>query len=138
MSELVVAASVVRKDEPALRLDEVNRTGTAGQGWRRRQEIHVIRNDRRAVWADDLGPAENFTSPPFSIPALLEHSVAELQDMADSLRDSDVNNMRLAELQQESEEDKALIIQAIDQAEENALMLHRKSVNGPAITVQRI
>ena len=64
--------------------------------------------------------------------------MAELQDMADSLRDSDVNNMRLAELQQESEEDKALIIQAIDQAEENALMLHRKSVNGPAITVQRI
>jgi hypothetical protein len=135
---LVVAASVIRKDEPAFWLDEMNRTGTAGQGMRRWQEICVIRNDRRAVWSDDLGPAGNFTSPPFSIPALLEHTVAELQDMADNLRDSDVNNTRLAELQQESEEDKALIIQAIDQAQENALMLHRKSVNGPAITVQRI
>ena len=133
MSELVVAASIIKNDEPALRLEELKVQGIKGQKMQRRQFIHVVRNDKRAVWSKDLGDAESFHAPPFSIPSLLEHTVAELREIADQLRESKDSNTRLNELSEAS----TLINDAIDQAEELTLKMRRVSVNGPSITVER-
>jgi hypothetical protein len=133
MNELVVAASIVSPDEPALRLEELNVQGINGQKMQRRQFIHVIRDDKRAVWSEDLGDADSFFTPPFSIPSLLEHTVAELREIADQLRESKESVNRVDELSEAS----TLIKDAIDQAEERTLKMRRVSVNGPSITVER-
>ena len=133
MSELVVAASIVKNDEPALRLEELNVQGIKGQGMQRRQFIHVIRDDKRAVWSEDLGDADSFHAPPFAIPSLMEHTVAELREIADQLRESKQGADRIQELSEAS----TLINDAIDQAEELTLKMRRVSVNGPSITVER-
>ena len=133
MSELTAAASIIHKDEPAIRLEELNVPGTIGREMRRRQFIHVVRDDERAVWSEDLGPSDSFHSPEFSIPSLMEHTVAELLEMAEKLRNSRAGHDRLVELGESS----SLIEDAIQQAEESTLRTRRTSVNGPSITVQR-
>jgi len=133
MSELTAAASIIHKDEAALRLEELNVSGALGQGMRRHQFIHVIRDDERAIWSEDLGPSDSFHSPEFSIPSLMEHTVAELLEMAEKLRNSRDGYNRLVELSESS----SLIEDAIQQAEESTLRTRRTSVNGPSITVQR-
>ena len=133
MSELVVAASVVKNDELALRLEELNVQGIKGQGMQRRQFIHVVRDDKRAIGAQDLGTADSIHAPPFAIPSLMEHTVAELREIADQLRESKQGADRIDELGEAS----TMIKDAIDEAEERTLRMHRVSVSGPSITVER-
>ena len=133
MNELVVAASVVKNDEPALRLEELNVQGIKGQGMQRRQFIHVIRDDKRAIWSEDLGDADSFHAPPFAIPSLMEHTVGELREIADQLRESKQGADRIQELSEAS----TMLEDAIEQAEQRTLKMHRISVSGPSITVER-
>ena len=133
MSELVVAASIIKNDEPALRLEELNVQGIKGQKMQRRQFIHVIREDKRAIWSEDLGDADSFHAPPFAIPSLMEHTVAELREIADLLRESKQGADRIQELSEAS----TMLEDAIEQAEQRTLKMHRTSVSGPSITVER-
>jgi|TARA_R110000751_G_scaffold20837_2_gene60607 hypothetical protein len=133
MNELVVAASIVKNDEPALRLEELNVQGIKGQGMQRRQFIHVIRDDRRAVWSQDLGNADSFHAPPFRIPSLMEHTVEELREIADQLRESKQGANRIQELSEAS----TMLEDAIEQAEQRTLEMRRATVSGPSITVER-
>lgn len=73
--------------ERALALVEENQVSPLpGMGWRRIQSIFVVRNDQPAEWRQDLGSATDFKASQFRIPAYLEHTVDELQDMAIYLR----------------------------------------------------
>lgn len=91
----------ISPDELALGLIEDDRT-PPGKGKRRFQVITVVRNDRPANWVYDLGPAENFHAHPFQIPSgevwpdgRIEawHTVAELREYADTLRESKKDDM---------------------------------------------
>lgn len=56
-------------------------------GERRLQIIHVLRGDEIAAYEVDLGPREMYQADKFQIPSFWEYSVAELQEIADSLRE---------------------------------------------------
>jgi hypothetical protein len=86
----------ISPDEYALGLVEADRT-PPGKGNRRFQSITVVRNGKPAGWVYDLGPSEWFHAHAFSIPSgevfadgRIEawHTVGELRDIADQLRDS--------------------------------------------------
>ena len=63
----------------------------------------------------------------------MEHTVAELREIADQLRESKQGADRIDELNEAS----TMIKDAIDQAEERTLRMRRTSVSGPSITVER-
>jgi len=86
-SYVTVGTTYVEPDENAMALVEINLVSPKpGAGWRRYQIIYVNREDRLAEFRRDMGPKESFESMQFRIPALWEHTVAELLDMADEMR----------------------------------------------------
>lgn len=90
MEELMPAAVVVRSDERAYGLSEVNLLGPwvegEGETMRRYQIIYVNRDDKLAEYREDLGLASSFEGILFRIPSFWEHTVGELKDMALELR----------------------------------------------------
>ena len=112
MPTLESAAIAVSLDEPALSLAEVDvMSQVAGHGMRRVRRIRVVRNDRIAVFEQDLGPSRWFASDPVylaggvvvrtngeatPLPELIPerdvhrieslHTVGELLDMAEAFR----------------------------------------------------
>ena len=95
MSTVAQATSFVLPDEKAYWLFEGWRNMLfrlpsgrfGGRGERRVQLIYVDRGDAIAVYEKDLGAREGFEADKFQIPSFWEYSVAELQDIADYLRD---------------------------------------------------
>ena len=88
---LARATTRVHKDEPAACLVERNRVAPDPANpdvhhARRFQVITVNRDGELADYTTDLGPADDFKSQEFQILGVWEHSVAELQDMADRER----------------------------------------------------
>jgi len=147
MPNVTPIAITVSPDEKAYALIELNLTpysfSKGGKkfrpksfsGMRRYQIVIVNRGDRLAEYHRDLGDAGIFAVGPLRIPSLWEHTVAELQEIADNVR-SRVNEDRsvMAELQGRS----TLKRDAMAFFEE----LHKRrrghqSVFGPAIKVQR-
>lgn len=101
MTGLIQQVTDISPDELALGLVEADRT-PPGKGKRRFQMIEVIRNDRRAQWVYDLGPAESFHAHGFHIPSGeiysdgridAWHTVAELREIADEWRESKKDDM---------------------------------------------
>ena len=86
MPSVAQATSFVLPDEKAYWLFEGWRN-IPGKGERRVQIIHVDRGDVIAAYEKDLGAREAFEADKFQIPSFWEYSVAELQDIADYLRD---------------------------------------------------
>ena len=95
-SNLIQRVDNISPDELSLGLVESVQT-PPGRGRRRFQMIQVIRNSRPAEWIYDLGPAENFHAHAFNIPSgqvypngdiEAWHTVGELRDIADNLRES--------------------------------------------------
>lgn len=83
------AAVFVLVDEKAYGLIELNLLKPDYTSLRRYQIVLVNRGDKLAEAAMDLGPAENFLGVvEFNIPSLWEHTVGELRDIADTLRDT--------------------------------------------------
>lgn len=91
---VALAAAYAYLDEKALILIEVNRLTQDYRSLRRYQIIGVVRNDKKASVWHDLGPADSFSAPEFSLPSLypldelgerwgMEHTVGELLDIAD-------------------------------------------------------
>lgn len=85
-------------DEPCLLLSEQHLQAPGSRGWRRYQILHVMRGDKPAEFRRDMGPASKFKHvDPFRIPGgardadtgryHVEHTVGELIDIADFLRE---------------------------------------------------
>lgn len=91
----------VSDDEPCLKLREVSRQAPGSRGWRRAQILTVIRHDRPAEYAQDLGPRWRFPhAQEFQLPGgvvdertrriTIVHTVGELRDIAQKLRAGDI------------------------------------------------
>jgi len=137
----------VSPDEPAYLLVEVNLTPyvwskggrnfrpNSYQGVRRIQIIWVNRGDHLAEFHRDLGDASLFNYPSLRIPSLWEHTVAELRDIAETVRLKDDRVMRemLAEVQSRS----TLIEDSLNLVEKVHKLRRRQSSFGPVLAVQR-
>lgn len=85
---IVQATTSVRPDEKAWKLAEINNLAPDGKSLRRYRHIWVFRNDNIAEYIEDLGPAKAFKGSEINIPSLGEHTVDELIDMVEHLRES--------------------------------------------------
>lgn len=128
------ATEIIHEDEKAWSLREIHLVRPPTNQWRRFQIITVNRDDVLTEWWHDLGPMSAFNRPQIEIPSLWEHSVAELREMADTMRleESRWKN-RAAELAAES----SLIPDMLNQFEEGKKIMANQSVFGPAVTHQR-
>lgn len=120
----------VDADEKAYTLAELVLTPPSGDLARRYQIIIVRRSLGRCQYIEDMGLAALWASGPKSIPSEWLHSVAELKDMADRLREIDMQSL----LQPESED----LVQGFhDRVEEYFLQKRHTSVSGPLHRVER-
>jgi len=126
--------NTVKKDEKAWSLKERNLVRAPSFTLNRYQIITVNRGDKLAEWWDDLGPVKNFTAPELDIPSLWEHSVAELQEIAEEKRLGDDYWQKFtAEMQGES----TLFADWANQYEERGRIIRNQTVSGAGITKQR-
>ena len=96
MADIAPITSYVAPDEPCYELGETNKVlPIAGAGEHRIQMVQVIRGDRVWEYRRDLGPASDFTCPPFILKGAVPlgngrydilETVERLQDLADDLR----------------------------------------------------
>lgn len=134
MTVLTPVTAAVHEDEKAWSLRETNMIRPPSYRLRRYQVITVIRDDVKTQWWNDMGPAEDFTTPQLEVPSLLEHSVAELRDIALSQHDGSAYWLKfMAEKQAES----TLMTDAVAYFEENRKRIHNLSVFGPGGHKQR-
>jgi hypothetical protein len=121
-------------DEKALVLVEANQLSPDYKRKRRFQLVYVVRGDKIAEHRKDLGAASNFKAPQFRIPALFEHTVGELWDMADICRlGDDYAEKRIAEVTAES----TLINDTVAWHEQKMRIIRNRTVSGPGYTKQR-
>lgn len=80
----------IHPNEKAYALVEMDLQAPDYKGIRRYQILLVDRDDELAEYRWDMGPSADFPKKLFRIPALWMHTVGELQEMADDLRDSGV------------------------------------------------
>ena len=95
-SNLAPITAFLMPNEKAFGLDEVVMTPMTVQergfnpseltGRHRYQVIGVVRSDKLALHYHDMGLSKNFSYGGLRIAALFEHTVAELQDMAEQIR----------------------------------------------------
>ena len=92
---VAVVTRAVIDDEPCFSLREENRLSEDSKEMGRYQILRVVRNDRLVTAAIYLGPSSQFTAEPFYLVGGLiddegkgeaDHTVAELQEMADEIR----------------------------------------------------
>lgn len=127
-------AHEVSKDEKALRLAERNLMRPDSKGVNRYQLIYVVRNDKLAVYREDMGPSDNYTALEFEIWSGWQDSVAYLRDMANKQRNSDVP---LPERYIESIENNDMINRYIDMVEQRRKLVANRSFSGPGGLRQR-
>lgn len=127
-------AHEVHKDEKALRLAELNLTRPDSKGVNRYQLIYVARNDKLAVYREDMGPSENYNALEVEIWSGWQDSVAYLRDMADKHRNSDVP---LPEQYMKSIEDNDIVERYIDFIEQRNKLINNRSFSGPGGLRQR-
>ena len=124
----------IHENEKAWSLREQNMVRPPTHQVHRWQIITVVRNDKLAEWWNDLGPAAEFRAPGIEIPALFEHSVAELRDIATEYRlGDDYWRKRTAELSAES----TLVKDWLEQMEEDWRVIRNQSSFGPGVSKQR-
>ena len=116
---------------------EVELLDPMGKEVHRYQIIYVVRNDQSVPHVVDLGSRLKFANPPLNIFSYMEHSVAELQEMADEARARSDVTKRLAELQEESSKDRNIIKEFLEQKERNSKIIANRSQLGPTLRVQR-
>jgi len=84
----------IDKDEPCLGLYEMNLQSPGSKGFHRYQIIYVMRDDKPTEYRKDMGLSKWFKHDQFRIPGgafdngryWIEHTVAELMEIADQLR----------------------------------------------------
>jgi hypothetical protein len=122
-----------RPNEPAWLLRETNELNKAKRSLRRVQRVWVNRNDQLAVFTKDLGPSSDFTYPELQIPAEWCHTVAELQAIAEEVR----NGRELEDLFEERQQSSTLVQDWLDQVERNRQVMRNRSVFGVGGKTQR-
>lgn len=128
-------ALTVQKDEKAWKLREQNLVRPPSNQWHRWQFIWVQRDGIMYEWSQDLGPSENFTQPGCEIPSLWEHTVAELQSIAEVHRFKDDFWQKFL---REQEAESNMISEWKDQVHERHEIINNRSVFGPKHQKQRI
>lgn len=132
---LVPGTHFVLHDELAYYLVERNLTAPDYKGVHRFQIVYVNRDDEIAEYRKDLGLATEFPGvQEFRIPSLWEHTVAELQEIAEHTRTQDDYWRKRA---QEIAADSTLIDDWLDQVEERGRVIHNRSTFGPLASAQR-
>lgn len=87
MSRLILVANTITGNEKAWGLLELHLQSPGNGGVHRYQIIAVTRDGRIAQWRKDMGLAKNFRGvKQLLIPSELEHTVDELMDLAEQLR----------------------------------------------------
>ena len=124
----------IHKDEKAWSLKERNMVRAPSFKLSRYQIITVNRGDKLVEWWSELGPVKNFTAPELDIPSLWEHSVAELQEIAEEKRLGDTYWQKFTA---ERANDSTLYADWANQYEERGKILRNQSVSGPKLTKQR-
>uniref|UniRef100_A0A6M3IG72 Uncharacterized protein n=1 Tax=viral metagenome TaxID=1070528 RepID=A0A6M3IG72_9ZZZZ len=96
---MILITNYILSDEKAMGLYEINEIIPNGEVWNRYQIIHVIRGDRIALYRKNLGLAKNFKALQIRIPSYMEHTVNELREMADQMRnEKDIDLRELVQL----------------------------------------
>jgi len=88
MSQLIPVTQTILGDEKAWALFEVHEQSPGSRGFHRYQVIYVNRDGNLAEWRKDMGLSKNWRGiNQFRIPSLWEHTVDELMDIANYLRE---------------------------------------------------
>ncbi len=123
-----VVTDRIYSDEPCHGLRE----GPVGMRWV--QQVFVVRNDRKAKFETDFGPASNFAhATPVIYPSFGENTVAELQHLAERDRNSDKWFRR----REEQRAGSTLIADIIRQEEILLDVRRNRSKFGPGVSVER-
>lgn len=88
MANLIGGTTYLLGNEKALGLYEMNLQSPGSRGFHRYQIVHVVRDGKPTEFREDLGKAKKFKANQFRIPAMMEHTVDELKDMALWLREN--------------------------------------------------
>ena len=135
-----LATTWITKHEPAYLLAEMDLLSPVvdgNQDLHRYQIIYVNRNDRISEYRTDLGLSSAFDTEQFRIVALWEHTVAEVQEMAQFMRlrgKSDASRI----LEEERGRVEETMIPAYHDAEEQRYKNRRhESVFGPGRRIER-
>lgn len=107
------------------------------RGLRRYQMIGVNRGDRIALWVHDMGPAESFDFGALQVLSIWEHTVAEVQDIAEDIRLKDAPFARDVIKVRQQLQGERWPEMAYRQSELLRLNLANQSVFGPAVRVER-
>ena len=87
-------ALTARPEEKAMALYEIDEQSPDYKGFHRYQIILVSRNDKLAEYRVDMGKSSKWKGTRhINIPALWEHSVAELQHIAGQIRDESTQDL---------------------------------------------
>jgi len=90
MTKITPIALTVTGDEKAIGLLELNQQPPDGGADHRYQLIYVVRNGEPAEFRFDMGLSKKWKGVKYlNIPSLLEHTVDELRDIADEIRQTD-------------------------------------------------
>lgn len=111
MKPLYPTTSSVLADDPCYGLYELNLQSPGSRGFHRYQIIVVPRDDKLYEYRRDMGLAKNFTAIQFRIPGAVRdedtgrveflHTVAELMEMAEQLREEPAPHHDLTDFKQE-------------------------------------
>lgn len=81
---IIPATTFITNDELALGYYEINEQAPDSRGFHRYKIIRVIRNGKPAEYREDMGLAKRCKrKKQVAIPAMLQHTVGELRDIAD-------------------------------------------------------
>lgn len=122
------------KDEHVMGLLEQNLPTPDYKARHRYQIVYAVRGDQIVEMIHDMGPSELFTAQEMHILSLMEHTAAEIVEMAEQVRNKSVHlGSFLAEKQAES----TLITDFLQEAEQKQLSMTNVSSFGSAISTQR-
>ena len=105
MARLLCGTTYVLDNEPCFELAEIARQSPGSKGFHRYRVIKVIRDDKVAVFEQDLGLSSKFKTDPFIIiggvkegkKGVILHNVGELSDIADQIQGLRVDKKELAQ-----------------------------------------
>lgn len=122
-------------DEPVFLYVERAMREPAGDVDRRYQVFVINRPDGPVEQRRDMGPAIEWASHDFDILCLNEHTVSEVEDMAERIRAD--GNEEYEEQRGELMQENTLIEDAIADAEQKYLALNNRTIIGPGGMTQR-
>jgi hypothetical protein len=138
IADLGPTTDYIVADEKAMGLQEVDVMSDDYKELRRVQIIYVPRNDVLTKYVTDLGPTIRFPNPPLNVYSQMEHTVAELQEIALEAKDRSNVVSRVAALHEEAVTDHNIVKEFLERKDAERKTAYNKSHYGPTTKVQRI